>query len=115
VASERNDPDYDTGELIEDDESKDDEQEDGDGDPELAALLQMNSDISSSSESEVELTRQEEVKPKRMRLKGRYGYEMPASTIAVLIVGCWTLRIPVICRDFIRCVASFLKIMVMTS
>jgi RNA polymerase I-specific transcription initiation factor RRN7 len=99
----------------EDEESEDDRQgEDGeDGeedDPELAALLQMNSDMSSSSESENETEGEPKgqdqgegkTETKGRRQRGRYAYEMPASTIAVLIVACWTLRIPVMCRDFAR-------------
>ena len=98
-----------------DEETGDDRRGDGEedreeDDPELAALLQMNSDMSSSSdaedEREGELKGQEQgewkTKVKGKSKKGRYAYEMPASTIAVLIVACWTLRIPVMYRDFTR-------------
>jgi RNA polymerase I-specific transcription initiation factor RRN7 len=115
VSSGRKDPDSDKGESSKGEDSEDDQQGNGeehgeDDDPELAALLQMNSDISSPSDSEDEtegeFKRQEQgegkTKTKGRRHKGRYAYEMPASTIAVLIVACWTLRIPVMCRDFAR-------------
>jgi len=83
------------------------EEEGEDDDPELAALLQMNSDISSSSDSDDETggepKRQEQgANKKGRRRKGRYMYESPASTVAVLIIACWTMRIPVMCRDFTR-------------
>jgi RNA polymerase I-specific transcription initiation factor RRN7 len=96
-----------------DDESEDGRQPDGEGeenDPELAALLQINSDSSSESEDEIdgEPKRQEQgkakakAKAKGRKQKGRQLYEMPASMIAVLIVACWTMRIPVMCHDFTR-------------
>ena len=68
---------------------------------ELDALMQENSDISDSSEEEGNNSIPTSDKKPR-NSKGRYAYESPASTVAVLVVGCWTLRIPVMYRDFSR-------------
>ena len=68
---------------------------------ELDALMQENSDISDSSDEESDtFIPTSDKKPRKS--KGRYAYESPASTVAVLVVGCWTLRIPVMYRDFSR-------------
>ncbi|KAF8076486.1 hypothetical protein FPV67DRAFT_1558944 [Lyophyllum atratum] len=98
-------------------EEKQSDSESGEGeagdeeDPELAALLRANSDIEESSSGEDESVVEDKDKPpegKRKSTKkgtgrrhGRHIYESPASTIAVLIVACWTMRIPILCRDFI--------------
>ncbi|KAG5724960.1 hypothetical protein E4T56_gene12493 [Termitomyces sp. T112] len=100
-----------SGEEIEsEDEShsdEEDEQEEKSRDEELEALLRANSDLEDSSDDE-----DGEKPPKpagRMpgRRRGYQVYESPESTIAVLIVGCWTLRIPVLCRDFTRVIESY--------
>lgn len=102
VTSESRDADSDKEQR-----SQGEDDEEGGDDPELAALLQMNSDISSSSDSEIEEPRRQEADGKAKRQKGRYSYEMPASTIAVLIVACWTMRIPIISRDFTRLIETY--------
>lgn len=76
--------------------------EDLENELELEALMQENSDISDSSEEEGENLIPSN-KKKGGKSKGRIAWESPASTIAVLVVGCWTLRIPVMYRDFSRC------------
>jgi len=84
--------------------------EDLENELELDALMQENSDISESSDEEGEkLMAAGHKKPSKS--KGRFAYESPASTIAVLVVGCWTLRIPVMYRDFSRCDRWLLIIM----
>lgn len=110
VTSESRDADSDKEQR-----SQGEDDEEGGDDPELAALLQMNSDISSSSDSEIEEPRRQEADVKAKRQKGRYSYEMPASTIAVLIVACWTMRIPIISRDFTRCDRFLRWIVALTS
>jgi RNA polymerase I-specific transcription initiation factor RRN7 len=75
--------------------------EDLENELELEALMQENSDIlDSSDEEDDDLVPAGVDKPSKS--KGRFAYESPASTIAVLVVGCWTLRIPVMYRDFSR-------------
>lgn len=118
------------GDKRNDEEDDDDnEAEEDEEDEELAALLQENSEessSSSSSSSEDESGTETGQKPKlkntkkgkekddtgdkkqkgKKKNKGRHVYESPASTLAVLITACWTLRIPVLARDFIRRVFS---------
>ena len=68
---------------------------------ELDALMQENSEISDSSDEEDNnLVPAADKKPSKS--KTRSAYESPVGTIAVLVVGCWTLRIPVMYRDFSR-------------
>ncbi|TCD69659.1 hypothetical protein EIP91_006676 [Steccherinum ochraceum] len=44
--------------------------------------------------------------PPRKR-KSYDAYDAPVSTIAVLMLGCWTLRIPVMYMDFVRVIESY--------
>ena len=67
---------------------------------ELDALMQENSDISDSSDGEDNLIPAGDKEPGKTKTKS--AYESPVGTIAVLVVGCWTLRIPVMYRDFSR-------------
>ncbi|KAF9485275.1 hypothetical protein BDN70DRAFT_847983 [Pholiota conissans] len=75
-------------------------------DPELEALMRENSELSSSS------SEGEKISPignarKKGKKKGHPAIESPVSTIAVLVVACWTLRIPVMLRDFTRLVENY--------
>ncbi|THH32943.1 hypothetical protein EUX98_g1296 [Antrodiella citrinella] len=45
--------------------------------------------------------------PRRTRQKVYHAYEAPVSTISVLMLGCWTLRIPVTYMDFVRAIESY--------
>jgi hypothetical protein len=74
--------------------------EDEEEDSELEALMRENSDLSSSSDEDE--TQGEPLPKKKGKKKGRSAEESPVSTIAVLVLGCWTLRIPVMYRDFSR-------------
>ncbi|KAG8948116.1 hypothetical protein FRC04_010028 [Tulasnella sp. 424] len=78
-----------------------------DPDPELAKLLREISDSdteSTSSESEPEGKR----KRRERAIFGQKAiYGSPAANIAVLVVACWMLRIPVIYMDFIRLIESY--------
>ncbi|GLB33896.1 hypothetical protein LshimejAT787_0107800 [Lyophyllum shimeji] len=89
---------------------------DGEEDPELAALLRANSDLeeSSSEDEPFDHDKDKPLKGKHKsrprgagRRRGRHVYESPASTIAVLIVACWTMRIPTLCRDFTELTESY--------
>jgi RNA polymerase I-specific transcription initiation factor RRN7 len=77
--------------------NEDDEEEE---DSELEALMRENSDLSSSSDEDE--TQGKSLPNKKGKRKGRSVEESPVSTIAVLVLGCWTLRIPVMYRDFAR-------------
>ena len=45
----------------------------------------------------------------RKRRKTFGQYDGPASTLSVLVVACWTLRLPVMYVDFIRSVDTLLQ------
>lgn len=82
---------------------------------EMDELMKANSDLSSSSSEDEEdsfdpqpSADDAESSGKKKRGKGERSnkwyrlYESPASTIAVLVVGCWMLRIPCLYRDLTR-------------
>lgn len=108
LPSESEDSDDSTGSVAGDkagksEVEKDDEEDDEEEDPELEALMRENSELSSSS-SEDDKASPVDNPRKKGKKKGRSSVESPVSTIAVLVVACWTLRIPVMLRDFTRCV-----------
>lgn len=74
-----------------------------DDDPEMAELLRENSASGSSDEDESERS-PSKLPPTATRKIGKKGvadrYDSPASNIAVLMLACWTMRIPVMCVDF---------------
>jgi len=69
-------------------------------DPELEALLEQLS-ASSSEDEDPDLT-SAPIKHARGVRKARGIHELPANNVAVLILACWTLRIPVTFRDFTK-------------
>jgi RNA polymerase I-specific transcription initiation factor RRN7 len=78
-----------------------------DVDPELAALLRMNSESESSSDSDATPdikthTARKEKEGGHRRGRGVYAHDGPASMVAVLVVACWTMRLPMLYMDFIR-------------
>lgn len=78
--------------LLSDSDAQEDE------DPYLRALLRENSEVESSSGEEGS----GELKPQvRTKKRDPRKYEGPVSTIAVLVVSLWTLRIPVLYRDLV--------------
>jgi len=70
-------------------------------DPELEALLEQLSASSSDDDLGPDLSSAptKQTQPTR---KARGVYELPANNIAVLILGCWNLRIPITFRDFTK-------------
>ncbi|KAI5893499.1 uncharacterized protein SCHCODRAFT_01140856 [Schizophyllum commune H4-8] len=85
-----------------------------DDDPELAAMLRENSTASSSSEDEDEgeggagTADNPNAQPRKHRGPGsRRKYEAPSSTVAVLALACWVLRVPAMYLDFIRLIQSY--------
>ena len=81
-----------------------DEDQDEDEDPELEALMRENSDVSELSDDNEEgekLLVPNTAKKKKLN-NGKSPYESLASTIAVLMLACWTMRIPVMYQDFTR-------------
>ncbi|TRM67736.1 hypothetical protein BD626DRAFT_479667 [Schizophyllum amplum] len=85
-------------------------------DPELAAMLREASIASSSSEDEDDNEDGHGASagdfpsetPRKKRGQGaRRRYEAPPSTIAVLALTCWVLRVPAMYLDFIRLIQSY--------
>lgn len=68
-------------------------------DPELEALLEQLSASSDDDDDDPSSTSIKETNPAR---KAWGVYEHPANNIAVLILGCWTLRVPITFRDFAK-------------
>jgi RNA polymerase I-specific transcription initiation factor RRN7 len=67
-------------------------------DPELDALLEQ---LSASEDGEPDSSFAP-IDPTHSIRRQRGVYELPANNIAVLVLACWTLRIPVIFRDFTK-------------
>jgi len=88
------------------DEESDDEKQKGidkEEDPEMAELLRQNSETSSQEESESD-EQPTARSSKTAKIKGHNVHEGPAMNLAVLMVALWTMKIPVLYRDFTRCV-----------
>jgi RNA polymerase I-specific transcription initiation factor RRN7 len=70
-------------------------------DPELAELLRENSELSSSDEDkEKGHASQKQGVKSSYRFVGTY--DRPVNCISVLVVACWTMRLPVMYKDFIE-------------
>ncbi|KIJ56802.1 hypothetical protein M422DRAFT_149542 [Sphaerobolus stellatus SS14] len=73
----------------------------------LADLLKAASESESSEEDEPPAEAKESKTttkgPRRVRLR----YEVPAGNIAVLMMACWTMRLPVMYKDFIRVIEAY--------
>lgn len=105
-------------EADEADESSDSSDSAGEeDDSEMAELMQENSASDSSSDEDVDgpldpdssnraATAETPKKNTRDRLRQ---YDSPANNIAVLVLACWTMRLPIIYADFRKSVYSTLK------
>lgn len=71
----------------------------GEGDPELEALLEQ---LSASSEGDDPGLSSSPARQSQTTRKARGVYDLPANNIAILILACWTLRIPITFRDFTK-------------
>ncbi|KAF5344129.1 hypothetical protein D9758_008864 [Tetrapyrgos nigripes] len=87
------------------DQDKSGKNDDADQDLELAELLRQNSETSSQEESGDERPTANESTTTRTR--GRSENEGPATNLAVLMVALWTMRVPVLYRDFTRHIESY--------
>lgn len=78
--------------------------DDDDEDPEIAELMRQAEESPSSSEDEDEQEEGAKKVPAHRKRKSRFGrkYDMPVNNLAVIVVACWTLRLPVAYMDFIR-------------
>src|SRR6267154_4634521 len=68
-------------------------------DPELAELLRENSEFSSSDEDKGHTSRHTTKGEPQPRYRFVDTYDRPANCIAVLVVACWTIRLPVMYKD----------------
>lgn len=76
-------------------------------DPELVELLRENSELSSSDEEDKDKDhafQKQGVQPS-YRFVGTY--DRPVNCIVVLVVACWTIRLPVMYKDFIDIIESY--------
>ncbi|KAH9951607.1 hypothetical protein B0H21DRAFT_775794 [Amylocystis lapponica] len=106
-------PDNSDGETGEKDSGKDlsassSSESESEDDAEMEQLMRENSGSSSSSEEDADyntnsIPRKEVVRKKRLHRQ----YDAPASNIAVLMVACWSLRLPVMYMDFIRLIEAY--------
>ncbi|KAG7096862.1 hypothetical protein E1B28_004270 [Marasmius oreades] len=90
-----------SSEENEDDQFNDSAGQSDQEDPVIAELLRQNSETESDDED-----RNDDRKQGHQVLAGRKKrhviYERPANNLAVLVVACWTLRIPILYRDLLR-------------
>jgi RNA polymerase I-specific transcription initiation factor RRN7 len=63
--------------------------------------LEPSSASFSSSEDVKGMGRAPKIKKKVRGKRGDFAYETPENCVAVLVVGCWTMRIPVFLNDFV--------------
>jgi RNA polymerase I-specific transcription initiation factor RRN7 len=74
-----------------------------DGDSDIDELLRALSESSSSEEDKDDDMEEPRRKPEGSGRKARsFGFNGPASNIALLMVACWTLRLPIMYMDLIR-------------
>ncbi|KAF8195802.1 hypothetical protein K438DRAFT_1586954 [Mycena galopus ATCC 62051] len=93
------------------DDDKDGVKEEEETDPELEELLAENSASESSSsdgEDEINSGKTKLIPPSKRKSQSRKArFEQPANTIAVIVLACWTLRIPILYRDLTRLIESY--------
>ncbi|KAI0723281.1 hypothetical protein C8Q76DRAFT_615356 [Earliella scabrosa] len=79
-----------------------------DGDSELDKLMRENSESPSSDDDEHRGPQKDRTSvPVKKRRRNFGQYDVPATTISVLVIACWTLRLPVTYMDFVRLVESY--------
>ncbi|KAF7352714.1 hypothetical protein MVEN_01237500 [Mycena venus] len=95
----------------EDDDDDDDVKAEVATDPELDDLLAENSASESSSSDGENKTDDDKNKfvprTKRTKKAGLARFEQPANTLAVIVLACWTLRIPILYRDLTQLIESY--------
>ncbi|KAI0347266.1 hypothetical protein BDW22DRAFT_1321340 [Trametopsis cervina] len=88
--------------------SSDGEEDELQQDEEMQRLLRENSEAPSSSDDEdPEQEPTQRQAPAGQKRRERSAYDSPAANIAVLMLACWTLRIPVLYNDFIGLIESY--------
>ncbi|KAF7301745.1 hypothetical protein MIND_00740100 [Mycena indigotica] len=82
---------------------------DDDNDAEIDQLLAENSQSESDSEGDPDVvpTTTTTSRSKGQRNRGRHKHDRAYSTLAILVLACWTLRIPILYRDLLDLVQSY--------
>lgn len=75
-------------------------------DPDIAELLRINSESSSSGDEDYEDDEGKEPAKPPIKRDRHVKCERPISTVVVLVLACWTMRVPVVYADFARCVSK---------
>ncbi|KAJ7228580.1 hypothetical protein GGX14DRAFT_509131 [Mycena pura] len=86
--------------------SSDEQTDDAENDAELDELLAENS-ASESSDSEDEIDPTSLPSRSRGKRNGLHKYEQSVSTLAVIVLAFWTLRVPILYRDLLRLIESY--------
>ncbi|KAF9268060.1 hypothetical protein L218DRAFT_1053429 [Marasmius fiardii PR-910] len=76
-------------------------------DPSIAELLRQNSETESDDEDQNDDDRTQGQQVSAVRKKHHVIYETPLNNLAVLVIACWTMRIPILYRDLLRYVALY--------
>lgn len=78
-----------------------------DRDDELEDLMRQLSGSEDSSDDGAPSAEDRKFGPApRRRKKGHAPHEAPMGNLSVLVVACWTMRVPVLYKDLIRCVST---------
>ncbi|TFY55318.1 hypothetical protein EVJ58_g8323 [Rhodofomes roseus] len=82
---------------------------DEEDDPEMVELMRQAEEASSSSSEDDEGGEGAQKKVPASRTKTKFGrkYDLPVNNLAVLVVACWTLRLPATYMDFVRLVEGY--------
>ncbi|KAF7977443.1 hypothetical protein HWV62_3609 [Athelia sp. TMB] len=81
-------------------DSSSESSENSDDDAEMQELLRENSESGSSDEDVADTTQKSTTTKERDKKHGYDRYDSPVGNIAVLMLACWTMRIPVMYEDF---------------
>ncbi|KAE9389637.1 hypothetical protein BT96DRAFT_866263, partial [Gymnopus androsaceus JB14] len=109
-ADSENQIDSDEAEEGGDEDGGKDTRKEEEEDPELAELMRENSESEDDDDEEDELDdsgKNSKGAQESRRKRGHSAYEGPANNLAVLMVACWMLRIPVMYRDLTQQVESY--------
>ncbi|KAJ7068357.1 hypothetical protein C8F01DRAFT_1117873 [Mycena amicta] len=80
-----------------------DTDDDPENDAEIDQLLAENSESESDGPDDAAIPLGE----KKRRSNGRHRYELAHNTLAIIVLACWTLRIPILYRDLLALVQSY--------
>ncbi|KAH9853495.1 hypothetical protein C2E23DRAFT_107671 [Lenzites betulinus] len=103
-----NEHDGDESAHLSDSSSSSSDSESESEDSELEELMRENSETPSDEEDEPGNTPKMKIPRRTARKRRTFGrYDTPASTVSCLVLACWTLRLPVMYRDFTSLIESY--------